>query len=141
MAAFRIQPPPPPWSETDISSADSHQLALSKPRCVTQRAAGGSAANVAKSLAHLRPAAGVSFVSQVGTDGAGQEYRQGLADAGVRPVLLQSRTGLPTSTCLCLVRELSPPWLVNSAHARSKPLRRDFVHRARETVDTPSQDN
>jgi len=64
---------------------------------------------VAKSLAHLRPAAGVSFVSQVGADDAGAAYRQGLADAGVRPLLLESRTGLPSSTCLCLARASCPP--------------------------------
>ncbi len=122
MAAFQT-PPPLPWSANQYTSADSHQLALSKLHCVTRRAAGGSAANVAKSLAHLRPAANVSFVSQVGADEAGAEYRQGLADAGVRPVLLESRTGLPSSTCLCLVRELPARCLVVVVRARCKPLR------------------
>ena len=71
---------------------------------MTVRVAGGSAANVAKGLAHLHPAAAVRFVSQVGADDAGAAYRDGLAAAGVEPLLLESCTGLPSSTCLCLVR-------------------------------------
>lgn len=46
----------------------------------------------------------VRFVSMVGADAAGAEFRQGLAAAGVEPLLLESVTGLPTSTCLCMVR-------------------------------------
>lgn len=71
------------------------------------RTPGGSAANVAKGIAHLCPSdTRVRFVSMVGADAAGEEFRQGLAAAGVEPLLLESPTGLPTSTCLCMVRSV-----------------------------------
>lgn len=60
---------------------------------------------MAKGIAHLCPSGTrVRFVSMVGADAAGAEFRQGLAAAGVEPMLLESTTGLPTPTCLCLVR-------------------------------------
>ena len=97
---LNLRPPPPSPS---IQTILQHEQTVALPPRNACRVAGGSAANVAKALAHLRPAADVTFVSQVGADIAGAAYRQGLAAAGVRPLLLESGTGLPSSTCLCLV--------------------------------------
>ena len=111
-----MHPPPLLTVGHHIRTPGTHRLVLGNPHYIACRVAGGSAANVAKALAHLRPAASVSFVSQVGADDAGAAYRQGLTDAGVRPLLLESRTGLPSSTCLCLVCELPPLTVRRSTH-------------------------
>lgn len=74
--------------------------------CRTRRIPGGSAANVAKGLAGLsagrRP---VAFVGMLGRDAAGMEYRKKLAAQGVDTrLLLESGSGAPSASCLCLVR-------------------------------------
>ena len=90
--------PPRHYVPPTIRTALTTKEPTGFPSCA--RVAGGSAANVAKGLAHLHQAAGVRFVSQVGADDGGAAYREGLAAAGVEPLLLESLTGLPTSTCL-----------------------------------------
>lgn len=45
----------------------------------------------------------VTFVGMVGSDAVGAEYRASIAAHGVQPLLLQSSSGTPTATCLCLV--------------------------------------
>ncbi|KAI7846386.1 hypothetical protein COHA_000097 [Chlorella ohadii] len=107
-------------------------LALPEVAAHMMRVPGGSAANVMKGLACLAQgsraagalgsaaspagsnaaAAGgsppgaaldVAFVGMVGSDAVGAEYRASIAAHGVRPLLLQSGSGAPTATCLCLV--------------------------------------
>lgn len=69
------------------------------------RRSGGSAANVARCFARLRGAAmdRVKFIGMVGADAAAEDYRQELLQHDVEPLLLQSASGAPTATCLCLV--------------------------------------
>ncbi|KAK9805458.1 hypothetical protein WJX73_009511 [Symbiochloris irregularis] len=66
---------------------------------------GGSAANGAKAYAQLQPAGEVGFMGMIGPDAPGKSYEAGLMEKGVRPHLVQSPTGSPTATCLCLVTE------------------------------------
>lgn len=45
----------------------------------------------------------VAFVGMVGADAVGLEYRSSIASHGITPLLLESSSGAPTATCLCLV--------------------------------------
>lgn len=68
-------------------------------------AATGPAAAAATAAGCSPPGAAlnVAFVGMVGSDAVGAEYRDSIAAHGVRPLLLQSDSGAPTATCLCLV--------------------------------------
>ena len=57
------------------------------------RIPGGSSANVIKGLANLSPPSGsltAKFLGMVGRDATGQQYKQGLEQQGVVPLLLVS---------------------------------------------------
>ncbi|PRW45269.1 sugar kinase [Chlorella sorokiniana] len=68
-------------------------------------AARSAAGNGAAAAGSSPPGAAldVAFVGMVGSDAVGAEYRASIAAHGVRPLLLQSSSGAPTATCLCLV--------------------------------------
>ncbi|GLC40082.1 hypothetical protein PLESTB_000627100 [Pleodorina starrii] len=68
------------------------------------RIPGGSAANVVKGIANIAGGgARCRFVGMIGSDDTGAEYRRKLAAQGVEPLLLESTSGAPSASAVCLV--------------------------------------
>ena len=90
-------------------------------------AAAAAAAGTATALAAAQPGAAldVAFVGMVGADAVGAEYRASIAAHGVRPLLLESGSGAPTATCLCLVTpdgQRTMRWACWSDHFAAAPM-------------------
>ncbi|GLI71363.1 hypothetical protein VaNZ11_016552 [Volvox africanus] len=89
--------------------AMSQLLANASTQSDLVRIPGGSAANVVKGIANIAggnggiAAAQCRFVGMIGSDETGREYRHKLAAQGVEPLLLESESGAPSASAVCLV--------------------------------------
>ncbi|EQC24946.1 hypothetical protein SDRG_17164 [Saprolegnia diclina VS20] len=92
------------------------ERALQDP--TTERVPGGSALNTARVVQAFMPPKTSLFIGAIGDDFNGDFLRSRCTDAGVDMTHVQTRAGLPTSTCLALVSPSKERTLITqrSAH-------------------------